>query len=319
MARRHWEFDLADGHHVVDLVHGYFLGTRSFVVDGAKTVQRTIPFTNHSGEHPFPFPGHEARVRITTNGLMYDYDLVVDGNAVAPDGRAGTVVRPRLGGPGSLRLAGTIALLIGVPFAAFVLWGDYDEFRFHTASATAVGIVQDKRVQSSRYGPTYQVTYTFTDPTGRTHTNSGDVPRASYEQARPGSRYTIQFLTADPNRSRVLGKDETLSLAFLTSMAALCVGYGLYAFVNGSRRLAVLKRVGEIGQAANATVTKLKKGSIKGVGNTVTIEYEYDDPFGRKRKGRGPLMYPAEAARFSVGGPLRVLVDPDRPGDSVLP
>jgi hypothetical protein len=30
-------------------------------------------------------------------------------------------------------------------------------------------------------------------------------------------------------------------------------------------------------------------------------------------------MYPAEGTLYSVGGPARILVDPDRPGDSVLP
>jgi len=50
----------------------------------------------------------------------------------------------------------------------------------------------------------------------------------------------------------------------------------------------------------------------------VRIEYEYDDPFGKRRRGRGPLMYPTEGALYSVGGPVRILTDPDRPGDSAL-
>ncbi len=30
-------------------------------------------------------------------------------------------------------------------------------------------------------------------------------------------------------------------------------------------------------------------------------------------------MYPSEGAKYRVGSPVRVLIDPDRPGDSVLP
>jgi hypothetical protein len=30
-------------------------------------------------------------------------------------------------------------------------------------------------------------------------------------------------------------------------------------------------------------------------------------------------MYPTEGAPYSVGASVRILIDPDRPGDSVLP
>ena len=54
-------------------------------------------------------------------------------------------------------------------------------------------------------------------------------------------------------------------------------------------------------------------------GRTVTLEYAYDDPEGRTRKGRSPYMYPAEADRHPVGSPVQVVIDPDRPGESYLP
>lgn len=66
-------------------------------------------------------------------------------------------------------------------------------------------------------------------------------------------------------------------------------------------------------------MTKLKTGYVRGIGQTVTVEYEYDDPFGNRRRGKGPLMYPQEGFAYKVGGPVRVLTDPDRPGDSALP
>jgi hypothetical protein len=56
----------------------------------------------------------------------------------------------------------------------------------------------------------------------------------------------------------VLGKDDPLPLAAFLAFCAFGLGYGLYAFVSGSRRPAAIRRLGESGQAANATVTKLK-------------------------------------------------------------
>ena len=93
----------------------------------------------------------------------------------------------------------------------------------------------------------------------------------------------------------------------------------MYAIFAGSRRLATAKRIAAVGQPVTATVTKPKQIDIRRVGKTVTVEYAYNDPFGRSRKGRGPLMYPSEGAKYRVGSSVRVLIDPDRPGDSVLP
>lgn len=319
MAKRHWEFDLEDGHHVVDLVHGYFLGTRTFVVDGAKTVQRTIPFTNHSGEHPFPLPAHDARVRITTNGLKYFYDLVVDGREIRTGDEAGAVARPRMGGPGSERFFGAIIVLIAIPTLAFFGKSGYDEYRYHTASATAVGTVQDKRVVTGRYGDSYRLTYLFLDKSAATHRGSDDVSRATYNQARPGSTYTVRYLPDEPGINRFSGKDDTLLAAGFITLGAGGLAFGAYMLVTGHKRLAAVERINNGGEPVSATVTKLRKTQLQHVGKTVTIEYEYDDSFGRRRRGRGPLMYPAEAARYTVGGPVRVLIDPDRPGDSLLP
>src|SRR5437879_10222069 len=95
--------------------------------------------------------------------------------------------------------------------------------------------------------------------------------------------------------------------------------YSAYAIVAGSRRLAAAKRIAAVGQPVTATVTKLKQVDIRGVGKTVTLEYSYIDPFGRARKGRGPFMYVSEGAKYRVGSSVRVLIDPDHPGDSVLP
>jgi hypothetical protein len=319
VARKHWEFDLADGHHVVDLVHGYLLGTRTFVVDGTKTMQRAMPFTDHSGEYPFPLKGHDARLRVTTNGFTYSHDLVIDGRSIGTSDSDQGVARPKMSGLRSQRGVGIFLLVILVPLAVVVCVGAYDEYRYHTVSTTAVGFVQDKRIISGRYGPTYELGYSFVDLNGSSHSNRGDVPRETYEQARAGSRYTIQYLPDDPSMSRVLGKDDTLPIAGLAALAIGGLAYSVYAVVEGGRRLAIAKRIAEVGQPVTATVTKLKQANIRGVGKTLTVEYSYSDSFGRMRRGRGPLMYTSEGAKYRVGSSVRVLVDPDRPGDSVLP
>jgi FAIM1 (Fas apoptotic inhibitory molecule) protein/uncharacterized protein DUF3592 len=319
MARRHWEFDLDDGHHQVDFVHGYFFGKRTFTIDGTTTSQQGWPLTSHAGEYRFPFGSHDARVRITTNGLKYFYDLVVDGREIRTGEEAGTVARPRIGGPAAQRILGAVLLLIAAPALAYLGKSGYDEYRYHTASATAVGTVQDKRVVSGRYGDSYRLTYLFVDRRAATHRGSDDVSRATYNEARPGSTYSVQYLPDEPGINRFAGKNETLQIAGILTVDVAVVAFGAYVLVAGNRRLAAIKRINSGGQPVSATVTKLKKAQLQYVGKTVTIEYEYDDLFGRRRRGRGPLMYPTEAARYVVGGPVRVLIDPDRPGDSVLP
>jgi hypothetical protein len=319
VARKHWEFDLDDEHHVVDLVHGYFLGTRTFVVDGARTVQRAMPFTDHSGEYRFPLTGHDARLRVTTNGFTYSHDLVIDGQSISTGAASTSVARPKMVGIRSQRGVGLLLLVIMVPMAVFVSIGAYNEYRYQTASATAVGVVQDKRIIDGRYGSTYELRYIFVDTNGLSHTDRGDVPRATYEQARAGSRYAIQYLPDDPSLSRVVGKDDTLPIAGLMAFAIGGLAFSVYAIVAGGRRLAAVKRIAEVGQPVTATVTKLKRATLRGIGKTMTVEYSYSDAFGRTRRGRGPLMYPSEGAKYPIGSSVRVLVDPDRPGDSVLP
>jgi hypothetical protein len=288
------------------------------VVDGTTFRQSATPFTDHSGEHQFPLAGHDARLLITTNGLTYSYDLLVDGHPVTGSDAATAPARPRVGWLSSQRTGGIVLLVLWIPMSAFIALGAYDEYRYHTSSATAVGVVQDMRTISGRYGPTYELTYVFVDQSGTAHTDRGDVPRATYEQARPGSRFVIRYLPDDPSRSRVLGQDDTLPLVALIAFAVAGLAYGGYAVIAGSRRAATLARVSQVGQTTTATVTKLKETTVFGAGKAVTVEYTYVDPFGRTRRGRGPLMYPSEGATYKVGGPVRVLVDPDRPGDSVL-
>jgi FAIM1 (Fas apoptotic inhibitory molecule) protein/uncharacterized protein DUF3592 len=320
VSRHRWEFDLEDGRHVVEFEQGYFLGNRKITIDGAKTTERGRPFMDHSGQYPIRLEGHGAAVWVTTNGFTYSFDLVVDGKSVTSGRTAARVPRPPLGGPRQMQALGVVAALIAIPLA-FIAWSQgFDEYRYENASATASGVVDDKWTSAGRSSTTYHLSYAFVDRVGLIRRGSDSVSRASYDAARPGTtRVSIVYLQDDPSVNRFSGKDNVLTVVLLASGAAAVAATGGYLFWAGRREAAMIVRLNGIGQPATATVTKVKAMFMKGVGDVVRIEYAYDDPFGKRRRGRGPLMYPAEGTLYSVGGSVRILIDPDRPGDNALP
>ena len=320
MSRHRWEFDLEDGRHVVEFEQGYFLGNRKITVDGTRTTERGRPFMDHSGQYPVRLDGHGAAVWVTTNGFTYQFDLVVDGKSVTSGKTAGRVPRPARGGPKQMKASGLIAVAVAIPLA-FIAWSQgFDEYRYRNASLTASAVVEDRWTSSGRYGTTYNLSYAFVDRAGAIWRGHDSVARATYDAARPGTtRVPVVYLRDDPNVSRLSGKDNVLTVILLTAAAIGTAGFGTYLIWAGRRDAAMIVRLNGVGQHATGTVTKVKKMFMKGVGEVVRVEYAYDDSFGRRRKGRGPLMYPSEGALYSVGGPVRILVDPDRPGDSAVP
>jgi hypothetical protein len=116
----------------------------------------------------------------------------------------------------------------------------------------------------------------------------------------------------------VLGENQLPALVVLITLGLVSAAAGIYTFLGGRRRARILLRVNLVGQPVDATVTRVKSAHSRVSGQVVTVDYEYEDPFGNRRKGRGPLMYPAEGAKYTAGERVRVLIDPDRPQDSVL-
>ena len=320
MAHRRWEFDLDGGRHVVEFEHGYFTGKRKITVDGNATTERGRPFMDHSGQYPIRLEGHGAAIWISTNGFTYSYDLVVDGRSITTGRTAPRQPRPPLGGPLQMQLLGVLAGIVAVPLTFFAWNQGFNEYRYHTASATATGVVEAKYTSTgSRSGTTYLLSYAFGDKAGTTWHGQDSVSRTSYDAARVGTtRVSIDYVREDPSINRFSGQDGTPTAAFLAAAAAVTAGASGYFLWAGRREAAMLVRLNGIGQPTTATVTKVKSMYMRGAGKVVRIEYEYDDPFGKRRRGRGPLMYPTEGALYSVGGPVRILTDPDRPGDSAL-
>ncbi len=319
MAHRRWEFDLENGRHVVEFEHGYFTGKRKISVDGSTATERGRPFMDHSGQYPIRLEGHGAAIWISTNGFKYSYDLIVDGRSVTTGRTASRQPRPPLGGPRQMQLLGVLAALVASPLAFFAWNQGFNEYRYQNAGATATGVVAAKSTSSGRSGTTYYLSYEFGDAAGTTWRGRDSVSRASYDAARVGAtRVSVDYVREDPSVNRFSGQDGTLTAALLAAAAAATAATSVYFFWAGRREAAMLVRLNGIGQTASATVTKVKSMYVRGAGKVVRIEYEYLDAFGNRRRGRGPLMYPQEGEAYSVGGSVRILVDPDRPGDSVL-
>ncbi len=320
MARRRWEFDTDNRRHVVEFEHGYFSGKRKITVDGNTTTERGRPFMDHSGQYPIRLEGHGAAIWVSTNGFTYSYDLIVDGRSVTTGRTAPRQPRPPLGGPLQMQLLGILAALVAVPLVLFAWNQGFNEYRYRNAGATAIAVVEAKSTSTgSRSGTTYLLSYAFSDRAGTTWRGRDTVSRTTYDAARVGTtRVSIDYVREDPSINRFSGQDGMPTAAILAAAAAATAGASGYFFWAGRREAAMLVRLNGIGQTVSATVTKVKTMYMRSVGKVVRIEYEYLDPFGNRRRGRGPLMYPLEGDTYSVGGSIRILVDPDRPGDSAL-
>ena len=119
----------------------------------------------------------------------------------------------------------------------------------------------------------------------------------------------VPFFWASIVQQRNLGP-----LALLLALGAVAIAL-LYS---GTRRRRVLRRLKQKGQLQTATVVKVKWGYARGIGGVGTVQYEYEDTSGRRHRGNGPSMYPAEVQRYAVGSRTQILVDPDHPCDSAL-
>ena len=316
MAKRRWEISLPDGRHSVELEHGYFTGRRKLTVDGVTTTQSGGALRDQSGMFPFRVGNSVAQLRIATNGLRYDYDVVVDGRSVTT-GRPATYPRPPFAGPGMTRFYGFLLLALSIPFSIGAGKAAYDEYRYQNGSAIAVAAMTGKHVIRGR-GTTYQLSYAFDDANGARHSGADSVSEAAYESARLGDRYVVRYVSDDPDTNRFAEKDGTLLVVFLVAGDAATVALGAWLVYTGARRLRAARRLEEIGQTVSATVTNVRNEYMRGVGQVARVEYEYEDPGGTRRRGRGPYMYPGEAASYAVDARIRVLVDPTDPRTSLL-
>ncbi len=78
MTTRNWKFQVNGLGHVLEVRHGYWLGTQDVRLDG-RVIRRERHFYDPGWAQALDFPGHQAEVRAITNGFTYTYILVLDG------------------------------------------------------------------------------------------------------------------------------------------------------------------------------------------------------------------------------------------------
>jgi hypothetical protein len=92
MTTKRWDFRDEDlRRYSVEIEHAVLTGDRRIIANG-REVFHGGKFMDTSGEHAFDVEGHDARVRISSNGFSYVYKLVVDGLTIPPEGM--TIPRP---------------------------------------------------------------------------------------------------------------------------------------------------------------------------------------------------------------------------------
>ena len=78
MAKMTWIITLDGCEHTIELEHKQLSGKRHIRVDGALHEEGKVVFDIGS-THEIPIDGHTCTILIRTNGLTYNYDLLVDG------------------------------------------------------------------------------------------------------------------------------------------------------------------------------------------------------------------------------------------------
>ncbi len=77
MANKSWTVQLNGRSHTVDLQHGTMSGERTIRLDGT-VVHRSRQLVDTGSDHAFEIDGHPAVVRISTNGVTFNYELGID-------------------------------------------------------------------------------------------------------------------------------------------------------------------------------------------------------------------------------------------------
>ncbi len=118
MTTKVWTFDLEDGKHTVELEHGYFSGKRVICVEG-RPLEKSQKLFDTGSDHQLRIGSHTVTVHIGTNGVSYNYDLILDGRSL----KTGAEVGPRVPIPAWawIFIAGC-ALITGVAWAIFVIF-----------------------------------------------------------------------------------------------------------------------------------------------------------------------------------------------------
>ncbi len=87
MADRSWEVNIEGDTHTVHLRHGHYLGKREIWLDGQRIFEGR-QLVDRGSQHQFLIGSSSCELGITTNGITFDYYLLLDGLPVETPGSA---------------------------------------------------------------------------------------------------------------------------------------------------------------------------------------------------------------------------------------
>jgi hypothetical protein len=118
-----------------------------------------------------------------------------------------------------------VAIVLGT--AGYLSW---QELRYSTSSSVAqaeILNVQAFAATSPRSSPTLHVEYRFNDLSGHPHTNIDKVPTSWDIDARTRT-YPVQYLTDDPDSSRLNGHANRVAVVMFFVLSALTIGRAMW-------------------------------------------------------------------------------------------
>ena len=244
VARRKWTVVRSGRTFHIESADEYFFGERVVRVDGAIAYRGRTVLSDHSGAYQFDLGGGPAYFHISSNGLRYFYDLIIDGRSVdtgqavpIPDGYIGAepaardvividvailaavVVCAVLFSPVASRDVRALILLIAIAAAGAVssVWSIRNvihhrrvmrklrEFGVET-NATITGMLGVRRGYRSRRITSYRMAYSYMDPDGATyHGGTAAIPLSTAIDWPVGSLVRIRYDPERPSDSLFVG------------------------------------------------------------------------------------------------------------------
>ena len=184
--------------------------------------------------------------------------------------------------------AGTILLLIGLPFFILAIVFMGQERKFDAEGRTVEGIVLTKNVGRDRdNNRKYSVRYRFTAPDGSIREGRSELSEERWSEFVENGPIRILYLPDKPGSHRIEGESKwTLLVIFVVVGVLLTLGGG-FMFLRGVRRSWISWRLQDSGVQAPATVVDVVPMNLQVNGITQwRIHYEYRDRQGQKHKAR---------------------------------
>lgn len=217
-------------------------------------------------------------------------------------------------------VSGFLALACGGGFVFAAVAGTQD-LRLVTNGQRTTGVVQEKRITSSRASP-YQLAYRFTAAYGQVYAGRENVGPDAWRSVAVGAEIPITYDNGDPGNNHITRPAEQevwLALGWIITGLSLAVVFvfATLALKRELRRESVARVLSAGGVETEAEVTGRTTEWLSKSGTLRVVKYRYRDAMGKKHRGEGPYMYPEEADAWTRGSIILVRYDPDHPRNSM--